>query len=126
MKRTIQTPDAPKAVGPYSQAVLAGDTLYISGQIALDPATGAMVGATAAEQTAQVFRNIEAILRAAGLGFNNVVKMTVLLADIKEFAAVNEVYAKHFTGDFPARAAYQVTALPKGALVEIETIAYKG
>ena len=126
MKRTINSPDAPKAVGPYSQAVWAGDLLYISGQIPLDPATGAMVGATAAEQTAQVFRNIGAILKAAGLGFEHVAKMTVLLTDIKEFAAVNEVYAKHFTGDFPARAAYQVTALPKGALVEIETIAFKG
>lgn len=126
MKKIVSTPDAPKAVGPYSQAVWAGDTLYISGQIALDPATGNMVGATAAEQTTQVFKNIGAILKAAGLGFEHVVKMTVLLTDIKEFVAVNEVYAKHFTGDFPARAAYQVVALPKGALVEIETIAYRG
>ncbi|HOW50793.1 MAG TPA: RidA family protein [bacterium] len=126
MKRMIQTPDAPKAIGPYSQAVWAGDMLFISGQIALDPATGNMVGATAAEQTAQVFKNIGAILKAAGLDFTHVVKMTVLLTDMKEFAAVNEVYAKHFTGDFPARAAYQVVALPKGALVEIETIAYRG
>lgn len=126
MKKTVSTPDAPKAVGPYSQAVWAGDTLYISGQIPLDPATGNMVGATTAEQTAQVFKNIGAILKAAGLGFGQVVKMTVLLTDMKDFAAMNEVYAKHFTGDFPARAAYQVVALPKGALVEIETIAYKG
>ena len=126
MKKIVSTPDAPKAVGPYSQAVWAGDTLYISGQIPLDPATGNMVGATTAEQTAQVFKNIGAILKAAGLGFGQVVKMAVLLTDMKEFAAMNEVYAKHFTGDFPARAAYQVVALPKGALVEIETIAYKG
>lgn len=126
MKRIVSSSDAPKAVGPYSQAVWAGDTLFISGQIALDPATGNMVGATAAEQTAQVFKNIGAILKAAGLDFSHVVKMTVLLTDMKEFAAMNEVYAKHFTGDFPARAAYQVVALPKGALVEIETIAYKG
>lgn len=126
MKKTVSTPDAPKAVGPYSQAVWAGDTLYISGQIPLDPATGNMVGATTAEQTAQVFKNIGAILKAAGLGFGQVVKMTVLLTDMKDFAAMNDVYAKHFTGDFPARAAYQVVALPKGALVEIETIAYKG
>lgn len=126
MKRIVSSPDAPKAVGPYSQAVWAGDTLYISGQIALDPATGAMVGTTAAEQTAQVFRNIGAILKAAGLDFAHVVKMTVLLTDMKEFAAMNEVYAKHFTGDFPARAAYQVVALPKNASVEIETIAYRG
>ncbi len=126
MKGIVSSPEAPKAVGPYSQAVWAGDTLYISGQIALDPATGNMVGATAAEQTAQVFRNIGAILKAAGLDFAHVVKMTVLLTDMKEFAAMNEVYAKHFTGDFPARAAYQVVALPKNALVEIETIAYRG
>lgn len=126
MKKTVSTPDAPKAVGPYSQAVWAGDTLYISGQIPLDPATGNMVGATTAEQTAQVFKNIGAILKAAGLGFGQVVKMTVLLTDMKDFAAMNDVYAKHFTGDFPARAVYQVVALPKGALVEIETIAYKG
>ena len=126
MKRIVSSPEAPKAVGPYSQAVWAGETLFISGQIPLDPATGTLVGATASEQTAQVFRNIGAILKAAGLDFSHVVKMTVLLTDIKEFAAVNEVYAKHFTGDFPARAAYQVTALPKGALVEIETIAYRG
>ncbi len=126
MKKIVSTPTAPAAVGPYSQAVWAGDTLYISGQIALDPATGHLVGSTAAEQTEQVFKNIGAILAAAGLGFDRIVKMTVLLTDIGEFAAVNEVYARHFSGDFPARAAYQVAALPKGALVEIETIAYRG
>ncbi|HSA34480.1 MAG TPA: RidA family protein [bacterium] len=126
MKKIVSTPDAPKAVGPYSQAVWAGDTLYISGQIPLDPATGAMVGATTTEQTAQVFRNIGAILKAEGLGFEHIVKMTVLLTDMKEFAAMNEVYARHFAGDFPARAAYQVCALPKGALVEIETVVYRG
>jgi len=126
MTLTVTTPEAPKAVGPYSQAVWAGDMLYVSGQIALDPVTGNMVGATAAAQTERVFRNIGAILTAAGLGFDAVVKMTVLLTDMKEFAAVNEVYARHFTGAFPARAAYQISALPKGALVEIETIAHRG
>ncbi len=126
MKKVVSTPTAPAAVGPYSQAVWAGDTLYISGQIALDPATGQLVGTTAAAQTEQVFKNIGAILAASGLGFEHIIKMTVLLADIRDFSAVNEVYARHFTGDFPARAAYQVVALPKGALVEIETIAFRG
>jgi len=126
MKRIVTTPHAPSAVGPYSQAVWAGDTLYISGQIALDPTNGAMVGSTAAEQTEQIFKNIGAILQAEGLDFAAIVKMTVLLTDMRDFSAVNEVYAKHLPRDFPARAAYQVSALPKGALVEIETIAYRG
>lgn len=124
--RTVFTPHAPRPVGPYAQAVWAGDTLYLSGQIALDPATGTLVGSTAAQQTEQIFKNIEAILHTANLTFAHVVKMTVLLTDIKDFSAVNEVYAKHFSGDFPARAAYQVGALPKGALVEIEAVAYRG
>lgn len=126
MKTIVSTPAAPAAVGPYSQAVWAGTTLYISGQIALDPATGQLVGTTAAEQAKQIFKNIGAILSAADLGFEQVVKMTVLLTDIEDFTAVNEEYARHFSGNFPARAAYQVGALPKGALVEIETIAYRG
>ncbi len=126
MKKIIATEKAPKAVGPYSQAVMAGDTLYISGQIPLNPETMTVVGQTAAEQAKQVFANIEAILTEAGLGFNNVVKMTVLLANIADFKAVNEVYATYFEGDFPARAAFQVANLPLGVQVEIETIAYKG
>ena len=127
MKQRIHTDQAPKAIGPYSQAVLAGDFLYVSGQIPLDPAAGEIVGGTAAEQAAQSLRNLQAILREAGMTFDNVVKTTVLLQDIADFAAVNEVYAQFFGGEIlPARAAFAVNALPKGALVEIELVAYKG
>ncbi len=126
MKKIISTPSAPAAVGPYSQAVevAAGRTLYISGQIPLDPATGTMPEGIEA-QTEQVFANIEAILTAAGYTFDDVVKSTVLLADIADFAKVNAIYAQHYTRQMPARAAYQVAALPLGARVEIETIAVK-
>ncbi len=123
MKEIIATEDAPKAIGPYSQAVAAGGLLFISGQIPLDPATMQIVGGTAAEQSEQVFKNIGAILKAAGLDYNDVVKTTVLLKSIHDFAPVNEVYARYFSGDYPARAAYEVGNLPKGALVEIEAIA---
>jgi 2-iminobutanoate/2-iminopropanoate deaminase len=123
MKKIIATDDAPRAIGPYSQAVLAGGFLFISGQIPLDPVTMKISGASAAEQAAQVFRNMGAILGAAGMDFTHVVKTTVLLKDIADFAAVNEVYARQFTGAFPARATFQVAALPMGALVEIEAVA---
>ena len=127
MKTRIHTDKAPAAIGPYSQAVLAGDFLYVSGQLPLDPVTGAMAGDTAAEQAEQSIRNLSAILEAAGMTLDDVVKTTVLLADIADFAAVNEVYAKHFTGAvLPARAAFAVRDLPKGAKVEIELVAYKG
>ena len=127
MKTRIHTDKAPAAIGPYSQAVLAGDFLYVSGQLPLDPVSGAMAGDTAAEQAEQSIRNLSAILEAAGMTLDDVVKTTVLLADIADFAAVNEVYAKHFTGAvLPARAAFAVRDLPKGAKVEIERVAYKG
>ena len=127
MKTRIHTDKAPAAIGPYSQAVLAGDFLYVSGQLPLDPVSGAMAGDTAAEQAEQSIRNLSAILEAAGITLDDVVKTTVLLADIADFAAVNEVYAKHFTGAvLPARAAFAVRDLPKGAKVEIELVAYKG
>ena len=127
MKTRIHTDKAPAAIGPYSQAVLAGDFLYVSGQLHLDPVSGAMAGDTAAEQAEQSIRNLSAILEAAGMTLDDVVKTTVLLADIADFAAVNEVYAKHFTGAvLPARAAFAVRDLPKGAKVEIELVAYKG
>ena len=127
MKTRIHTDKAPAAIGPYSQAVLAGDFLYVSGQLPLDPVSGAMAGDTAAEQAEQSIRNRSAILEAAGMTLDDVVKTTVLLADIADFAAVNEVYAKHFTGAvLPARAAFAVRDLPKGAKVEIELVAYKG
>ena len=127
MKTRILTDKAPAAIGPYSQAVLAGDFLYVSGQLPLDPVSGAMAGDTAAEQAEQSIRNLSAILEAAGMTLDDVVKTTVLLADIADFAAVNEVYAKHFTGAvLPARAAFAVRDLPTGAKVEIELVAYKG
>ncbi len=124
MKKIISTDKAPGAVGPYSQAVLAGGTLYVSGQLPIDPATGAMP-ASAAEQTRQSLENTGAILAAAGYTFADVVKSTVLLADMADFGAMNEVYAKYYTVDMPARVCYQVAKLPKDALVEIETIAVK-
>ena len=125
MKKIIVSKKAPGAIGPYSQAVLAGNFLFISGQLPLDPASMEIVGTTAAEQAEQVFKNLKAILDEAGLGFDHVVKTTVLLKSIGDFAAVNEVYALQFAGDYPARAAYEVANLPKNALVEIEAIAVK-
>ena len=122
--RKVSTTDAPAAVGPYSQAVIAGDTVYLSGQIALDPATGEIVGATAAEQAEQICKNIEAVLSAAGTDMTKVVKTTCYLADINDFAAFNEVYAEHFT-TAPARSCVAVKDIPKGALAEIDVIAVK-
>ena len=124
MKKIINTPNAPAAIGPYSQAVLAGNTLYISGQIPIDPATKTVPeGITA--QTEQVFKNIKAILDEAGFSFDDVVKSTCLLADMEYFKPMNEVYAKYYSKDCPARAAFAVKGLPMGVLVEIETIAVK-
>ena len=125
MKKIISTENAPKAIGPYSQAVEANGMLFISGQIPLDPATGKFVEGSIKEQTEQVFKNIYAILTAAGYTFDNVVKSTCLLADIADFSLMNEVYSRYYTKDFPARAAYAVKDLPMGALIEIETIAMK-
>ncbi len=125
MKRIITTPDAPKAIGPYSQAVEANGMLFISGQIPLDPATGKFVDGGITEQTDQVMKNIGAILTAAGLEFSDVVKSTCLLSDMDNFAAMNAVYGKYYPENPPARAAYAVVKLPLGALVEIETIAVR-
>jgi 2-iminobutanoate/2-iminopropanoate deaminase len=125
MKKIVETEQAPKAVGPYSQAVETNGTLYISGQIPLLPSTGCMVEGGIREQTEQVFRNIKAILSEAGYTFDNVVKTTVLLADMNDFAAMNEVYAGVYKQQMPARSTFQVARLPKDALVEIETIAVK-
>ena len=122
MKQTIATDKAPAAIGPYSQAVNLNGTLYISGQIPVNPQTGSMPDGIEA-QTRQSLQNIGAILEAAGLSFNDVVKTTVLLADMAQFAAMNAVYAEFFTQDKPARACFQVAALPKGALVEIDATA---
>ncbi len=125
MKRIIETTNAPAAVGPYSQAVEANGTLYISGQVPLVPATGKMIEGGIKEQTEQVMKNIEAILTEAGYTFSDVVKSTCLLANIEDFKAMNEVYASYYKENPPARAAFAVKDLPLGALVEIETIAVK-
>lgn len=124
MKKVIHTENAPKAIGPYSQAIEANGMLFISGQIPVNPANGTVPeGITA--QTEQVLKNVEAILKEAGYGFENVIKTTCLLSDIANFKAMNEVYAKYYTKDCPARAAFAVKDLPMGVLVEIETIAAK-
>lgn len=125
MNQSIHTPNAPAAIGPYSQAVQAGNTLFVSGQLPIDPATGAFAGSDIASQTWQSLTNVRNILEAAGYTCADVVKTTVLLANIEDFAAMNAVYAEFFTGTCPARAAFAVKAIPKGALVEIEAIACK-
>lgn len=123
MKAKVHTERAPAAIGPYSQAVRSGGTLYISGQLPVDPDTGAIAAEDAAGQARQSLENIKAILEEAGLGMDAVVKTTVLLADMADFAAMNEVYGAYFSEPYPARAAFQVAALPKGAKVEIEAVA---
>lgn len=125
MKKIIHSPKAPKAIGPYSQAVEANGTLYISGQIPVDVNTGKFVEGGIKEQTEQVLKNVGYILEAAGYTYDNVVKTTCLLSDIANFAAMNEVYAQFYKTECPARAAFAVKSLPMGALVEIETIAVK-
>ncbi|WP_265460408.1 RidA family protein [Enterococcus sp. HY326] len=123
MIKKIETSNAPAAIGPYSQAILADNTLYISGQLPIDPKTGEFAGNDIIAQTTQSLENIKAILEEAGTSLTNVAKTTVLLNSIQDFAAMNEVYGQYFTGTCPARAAYEVASLPKGALVEIEAIA---
>lgn len=125
MKKVINSPKAPKAIGPYSQAIEANGTLYISGQLPIDVNTGKFVEGSVKEQTEQCLKNIGYILEEAGYSFDNVVKSTCLLADMSYFADMNEVYAQYYKADCPARAAFAVKALPMGALVEIETIAVK-
>ena len=125
MKQPIATPLAPAAIGPYSQAVEAGNTLYVSGQLPINPATGLFAEGGIKELTAQSLTNMKAILEAAGMSFDNVVKTTVFLADMADFADMNEVYAQFFAAPFPARSAVAVKTLPKGALVEIECIAVR-
>jgi 2-iminobutanoate/2-iminopropanoate deaminase len=125
MKKIIFTQNAPAAVGPYSQAVEVFGTLYISGQIPIDPVSDNLVEGGIKEQTLRVMKNIEAILDEAGYTFENVVKSTCLLSNIKDFQPMNEVYSQFYKEDMPARAAFAVKDLPKGALVEIETVAVK-
>jgi len=125
MKRIIHTPNAPASIGPYSQAVEVGGTLYVSGQIPLNPQTMKMVDGGIQEQTEQVMKNIGAILKEAGYKFSDVVKSTCLLSTMANFKAMNEVYANYYPANAPARAAFAVKELPMGALIEIETIAAK-
>lgn len=124
-KDVIATQSAPAAIGPYSQGISAGDMVFTSGQIPLDPASGAVVGGNAAEQVEQCLKNLQAVLEAGGAGLETVLKTTVFLVDMGDFASVNEVYARWFTGAFPARSCIAVRGLPKGVLVEVEAVAVK-
>ena len=126
MRKPIQTDKAPAAIGPYSQGVAAGGFVFCSGQIPLDPVTGQIVAGGIEEQTRQVFKNLAAILEAAGSSLAQAVKCTVFLHDMNDFAAMNKVYAEFFTGPAPARAAFQVVRLPKDVKVEIDCIAVQG
>lgn len=125
MKKVINSQQAPQAIGPYSQAILVDKTLYASGQLGIDPATGDFVLGGVKEQTEQVFRNIKAILSEAGFEMSDIVKTTCFLADMGDFAEMNSVYAQQFEGDFPARSAVAVRTLPKNGLIEIEVLAIK-
>jgi len=121
----INTADAPTPIGPYNQAILAGDTLYISGQICIDPKSGDLKKKDIQEETHQVMQNLKSILVAAYMGFNHVVKTTIFITDMNQFSEINEIYGKYFDGDFPARETVQVAALPKFVNVEISMIAVK-
>ncbi|XP_028316806.1 2-iminobutanoate/2-iminopropanoate deaminase-like isoform X1 [Gouania willdenowi] len=125
-KKTVNTTAAPAAIGPYSQAVLVDRTMYISGQLGMDVSSGQLVEGGVTAQAKQALVNMGEILKAAGCDYTNVVKTTVLLADMSDFNSVNEVYKTFFSSNFPARAAYQVAALPRGGLVEIEAVAVLG
>jgi reactive intermediate/imine deaminase len=122
-KQMIQSSDAPAAIGPYSQAIRAGDTLYMSGQIPLDPKTMQIVEGGIEAQAHQVFRNLRAVAAAAGATLDDIVKLSILMADIGEFAKVNDIMATYFQAPYPARATYQVAALPRGARIEVEATA---
>lgn len=123
MKKSINSTDAPAAIGPYSQAILSNGTLYVSGQLPVNPATGEMAQNDISANTKQVMENISAILKAAGMDFSNVAKTTIFLADMGDFAKVNEIYSSYFSSDFPARETVQVARLPKDARIEISVIA---
>jgi 2-iminobutanoate/2-iminopropanoate deaminase len=125
-KQIVKTEEAPKAIGPYSQAVSVGNLVFLSGQIPLDPATGEIAKGGIAEQTRRVMDNLEAVLRAAGASLSEVVKSTIYLTDLGDFAKVNEVYGSYFPNEPPARATVEVAALPRGASIEIDMIAHRG
>lgn len=125
MRKIVSTKAAPAAIGPYAQANIFANLVFTSGQVPLDPATGAVIGTTVEEQTEQVMKNVKAVLEAAGSSLDHVLKTTVFIQNMNDFAAVNQVYAKFFTeGAYPSRSAVEVARLPKDVLVEIETIAY--
>lgn len=124
MKKVISTDKAPAAIGPYAQANIIGDLVITSGQIPIDPATGNLVESDIEAQTKQVFENLKAVLEAAGSGLDKIVKTTCFMDNMNDFAKMNEVYASFFSGDYPSRSAVEVAKLPKGALIEIEAIAY--
>lgn len=124
LKHVVSSKDAPAAIGPYSQAIKAGDFLFVSGQIAIDPATGTVISGGIADQTHRVLKNLGAVLEAAGASFERVVKTTVYLADMAEFAAMNEVYGTYFPTPAPARATIQAAGLPRNVRVEIDLVAY--
>ena len=123
MKKIISTPDAPAAIGPYSQGIICGNHIFLSGQLGIDPKTGELAGQDVKDQTRQALKNMQAALKAAGATVDNVIKTTVFIIDMNDFGAVNEEYAKVFTSEFPARSCVAVAALPKGGKVEIEAIA---
>lgn len=123
MREVITSGEAPEAIGPYSQAIRANGFVFTSGQIPLDPQSGEIVGSTAADQAVRVFENLEAVLRAAGSSLDKVVKITCFLTSMSDFSAVNEVFGRYYDGDYPARSCLEVSALPRGALVEIEAVA---
>jgi 2-iminobutanoate/2-iminopropanoate deaminase len=124
-KKVINTSNAPAPIGPYNQGILAGNTLYISGQVCIDPGTGNLKNRDLQEETHQVMHNLKAILQEAGMSFNNVIKTTIFLTDMNRFSEVNEIYGKYFEGDFPARETVQVSALPKFVNVEISMVAVR-
>jgi reactive intermediate/imine deaminase len=121
-KQIIHSPEAPAAIGPYSQAVRVGNTLYMSGQLPLDPRTMQIVDGGIEAQARQVFANLRAVAGASGATLNDIVKLTILMADLSEFTKVNEIMAAHFDAPYPARATYQVAALPRGARIEVEAV----
>src|SRR6266700_6842494 len=123
MREVISTPDAPKAIGPYSQAIKAGGFVFTAGQVALDPATGQVISGDVAAQTERAIKNLAAVLKAAGSGFEKVVRCTVFLKSMNDFAAMNEVYGRYFSAAPPARSTVEVARLPKDTLVEIDVIA---
>ena len=125
MKKVIATTSAPAAIGPYSQGIDGGSVVITSGQLPVDPATGAFAEGGIGEQTRQSLKNVQAVLAEAGLSLENVIKTTVFLKDMNDFAAINTIYAQYFTGEAPARSCVQVAALPKGGLFEIEAVAVK-